>query len=62
MLLIYDWAIRIYFNLIHLAAYFRTDAKKWVNGREHLLEQIKPFQSVSKKYFLIFLDTLFVSW
>ena len=58
MLLIYDWAIRIYFNLIHLAAYFRTDAKKWVNGREHLLEQIKPFQSVSKKYFWIHCSSL----
>jgi 3-deoxy-D-manno-octulosonic-acid transferase len=47
---LYKFAISFYFRLIHIAALFRTDARKWVRGRMNWYNELDVFiESIQHK-------------
>ena len=52
MLFVYNVFINCYFTLIRIAAFFRKDAKKWVNGRAVFDQKISEFSALKNSVWI----------
>lgn len=52
MLFVYNVFINCYFTLIKIAAFFRKDAKKWVNGRAVFDQKISEFSALKNSVWI----------